>query len=372
MPFQPKQLQIIEKIDKQGMLKAVEDFPRQCQEAVSIAKSISLNIDLPKVSSILILGMGGSGISGDIIKVLLEGELSIPILVNKDYTLPNFVDEKSLCFALSYSGNTEETLNGFDQALGRGSCIISIATGGILAKRAHQHRLPLIKIPSGFQPRAALGYLTLPILVILARLNLVKNQTEEIKETLNLLKKKESEWNRKKPLEKNETQMLALKLSGKVPIVYGSQGVTGVAALRWKCQFNENSKIPSFWHTFPELNHNETVGWELLKSVTQKFCLILLRDKDGEERIKRRIAITKSLIEKQFGQVLQVWAEGKSKLAKTFSLIYFGDFTSAYLAILNGVDPTPVQKVEILKKKLAESAFRGKGGLSHQGCKTGF
>lgn len=349
-----KSLKIIEKIDKEGMLKAVEDFPKQFEEAISLAEETPLNIDLPPLNSILILGMGGSGISGDIIKNLLEDELNLPIFVNKGYFLPRFVNEGTLVFAVSYSGETEETLSGFGQVLGRGAPIISVSTGGTLAKKTLEAGLPWVKIPEGLQPRAALGYLVIPILVLLERLGLIKDKTKEREEALKILQIQKEKFHRQKALEENRAQLWAMKLGSKLPIVYGSEGITGVAAFRWKCQFNETSKTPSFWHIFPELNHNETVGWELLKDITQNFSLILLRDKDEPERVKKRIKITWELIEKQFGEVLEVFAEGRSKLAKVFSLIYFGDFVSTYLAILNGVDPTPVEKVQILKKKLKE------------------
>ena len=349
------ELEIIEKIDKDKMLKAVEDFETQCEEALSIARSTVLNLKLPKIRSVLIAGMGDSGIGGDIIKSVLEDEVTFPIFVNKGYHLPKFVGESTLCFVVSYSGDTEETLSCFDQAASRGAPIIAVASGGNLAKKAHNYQLPLVKIPSGLQPRAALGYLALPILICLERLDLIRSKFQDITESIEIVKNKKEEWWRQIPLEENKAQMWAMKLTGKLPVIYGSEGATQVAALRWKCQFNETSKTPAFWNVLPELNHNETVGWELLEETTKKFSLILLRDRDESQRVKKRIKITRDLMEEQIGQVLEVWAEGNSKLAKILSLIYFGDFVTTYLAILSGVDPSPVEKVQILKKRLTQN-----------------
>lgn len=348
-------LDIIKKVDREGMLEAVENFPHQAKEAIEIANRTPLVIKVTRPKAIVVLGMGGSGISGDVTKILLEEELKVPVVVNKGYLLPSFVDEKTLCFAVSYSGNTEETLASFEQAEKRGAKIVLVSSGGELAEKAAQLNLPLVKIPVGLQPRAALGYLSLPIIVVLHRLGLIESKEKDFEEMLTLLGRKAKEWGSKRPLEKNQAQLLAMRIHSKLPIVYGSDGITALAALRWKCQFNENSKVCSFFHVFPELNHNETVGWQLLEELTHKFCLILLRDAGEHQQIKKRIKITRDLIAKQFGDVLEVYSEGKSPLTRLFSLIYLGDFLSVYLAILNGVDPTPVEKVNILKKKLAET-----------------
>lgn len=348
------QKDIIRKIDKEGMLEVVENFPAQCEQAVSVASKTPLNMQTPTIDSVLIMGMGGSGISGDIIKTVLEPGLKIPIYVNKGYQIPPYVSENTLCFAVSYSGNTEETMAGFDQAISRGCKVVSVSTGGTLSKKAGSSNLPLVRIPKGLQPRAALGYLALPILVVLGRLNVIDDMTSDIKEMVQLMQEKRKIWGSEVSMKENQAQMTALRLFRKVPVIYGSKGLTSVVSFRWKCQFNETSKVPSFWHTFPELNHNETVGWGLLSDVTTNFCLVLLRDAYENPRVKKRIEITRSLIEKHFGDVIEVSSDGKSLLARIFSLIYLGDFVSVYLAILNGVDPSPVKRVEELKKRLGK------------------
>jgi glucose/mannose-6-phosphate isomerase len=345
-------------IDSANMLKVVEDFPAQCEEAIRLGKTVALNgLEgiVSKINSIVVLGMGGSGISGDIIRALFDDDLKVPFLVNKNYGVPKFVSADTLVFAVSYSGDTEETLSGFDQAVERNCKVIGITTGGKLAEKAESKGLPVVRIPSGIQPRSALGYLFFPLLVILARLGFIPEKDIEIEETIGLLRAKSENYGYDSPLDKNSAKALAARLYCTLPVVYGFSGLTDTVAFRWKCQFNENSKIPSFWHVFPELNHNETVSWEFLEEITKNFSLILLRDKDEPQRLKKRIDITKDLIEKKFGGVETVWAEGKSKLAKMLSLIYLGDFVSVYLALLYGVDPSPVERISVLKKRLAES-----------------
>ncbi|MDO8886582.1 bifunctional phosphoglucose/phosphomannose isomerase [Candidatus Oleimmundimicrobium sp.] len=347
-------IKAIKKIDKKNMLGALELFPEQCEEAEKIARKTRLSVLFKKPRSIIILGMGGSGISGDIVKAILSEELDIPIFVNKDYKLPKFANKNSLFLAVSYSGNTEETLSAFEQAVSLGAFVISITSGGELAKKARNSNLPVMTIPGGLQPRAALGYLLIPIFVVLEKLGLIKSKVDEIKNTVDSLKQTRETLSPGNPLNKNLAKQLAERLVGKIPVVYGSCGITGVAALRWKCQFNENSKVPAFYNIFPELNHNETVGWELLKDITERFFLIIFKDDQDHPQVKKRIDITKSLIQEHFDSVFETWTKGESKLERIFSIIYLGDFVSTYLAVAEGIDPSPVERISLLKKELAK------------------
>jgi len=275
------------------------------------------------------------------------------LVVNKSYALPNFVNQKTLVFASSYSGNTEETLSGFEKALERGAKVIVVTSGGTLFQRAQEEGLPILKIPSGYQPRAALGYLFFPILGVLERWQLISDKTLAIEETFDLFEHLSAEFSSRTPKSENLAKQTAANLFGKIAVIYGSDDLTGVAALRWKCQFNENSKVPAFWHILPELNHNEIVGWHR-QDFGQNFALIFLRHQAEHPKINKRMEITRELIEKQVGGVYQIWARGDSRLAKIFSLLYLGDFISAYLAVLYEIDPTPVEKIELLKEKLKQ------------------
>lgn len=345
----------IEQVDREGMLKAIEDFPQQCKEAMAIGEKAEI-VAPSDVSSVVVLGMGGSGIGGDMVKVLLEGEIKVPVCVVKGYELPAFVDEKVLVFVVSYSGDTEETLATFEEArLRRRANVVAITSNGRLKERATEERISLIEIPSGYQPRAALGYLFLPILVILGKVGLASDKTESIKEAIEILKGESLRFAVKSPVGQNDAKRLATELYGKIPIIYGTDGISSVAALRWKTQFHENSKIPAFYNVFPELNHNEIVGWEMLKEKTHLFDLIMLRHPGEHGRNKKRIEITLPMIRDHLYSVAEIWAEGESDVARLLSLIFMGDYTSAYLAILYGVDPTPVERIKLLKEKLRET-----------------
>lgn len=345
----------IKEIDRSGMLRTVEEFPQQCRDAVSLGEGVELSEDLKKVSSLAVLGMGGSGIGGDLLKTIVESESKLSVSVVKGYDLPRHIDSDTLVFAVSYSGETEETLSVFAQAIDRRAKIIAITSGGNLQEQAVRDGFSTIKVPTGYQPRAALGFLFLPMLVVLSRLGLISSQEAAVSEALGLLAALSSRFSSKQPVSENSAKQLAGELLGKFPVIYGSDGLTAPAALRWKCQLDENSKVQAFWNVFPELNHNEIVGWELLKELTRNFVLVFLRDKKEHPRIAKRMEITRELISGHVGAIHQVWCEGKSRLAKILSVLYQGDFVSVYLALLNGADPTPVERIGLLKKRLAES-----------------
>lgn len=342
-------------LDRENMLEALDGFSRQCAEAVAIAVRAPLPDQLADaISAVIVAGMGGSGIGGDLAKLLLDKEMSVPFQVVKGYRLPAFTNKNTLVIIVSYSGNTEEALSCFKQAVSCKAKVVCLTSGGKLAEEAESRGLALIQVPAGLQPRAALGYLFLPLLVVLSRLNLSSFDEKQLGEALNWLQKASNRFGPGVSFKDNQAKQIAVKIRGRIPVVYGSDGINAPVALRWKCQFNENSKNPAFFHLFPELNHNELVGWEERTGPGEKFCLILLRDDLEPIRLKKRIEVTKELIQSHVGEVIEVEAEGESPLAKILSLVYLGDYVSVYLAFLNGVDPSPVDKIVFLKEKLAE------------------
>jgi glucose/mannose-6-phosphate isomerase len=343
----------IKKIDSQDMLEVEEKFYHQLLEA----KDIALNSDLRQLEQkdfrgVSFLGMGGSGFIGDIIKALIEDDISIPVEVVKGYNLPAFVKSDWLVVAVSYSGNTEETLSAVGQALDRGCEVLIICSGGKMENIARDNGKAIIKIPSGIQPRGAIGYLFIPAYLALDRLNIITLDPVDTKEAFDLIKEKAALYQRETETVKNPAKKLALKISGCLPVIYGTVGMTAVIAYRLKCEFNENSKTPCWCNEFPELNHNETVGWERLKDITGKFILLIFRDKDEKKRLKTRIEVTSELIRKNVSGIIEIPVEGSSKLAKALSSMYLGDTASVYLAILAGIDPSPVEKINILKSEL--------------------
>ncbi|MDD5448962.1 MAG: bifunctional phosphoglucose/phosphomannose isomerase [Actinomycetota bacterium] len=341
-------------IDSQGMLDVLAAFPEQMEEALEIS-SQGIKIDsISSILSVVVLGMGGSGISGDVAFSLLSNfGFELPFSTVKGYRLPPFVRENALVIAVSYSGNTEETLTCFEEAMRRGAKVVAISSGGKLEELASDRGVPFYKIPAGLQPRASIGYLSVPIISLIEQMELVKGLVAEIRQSIPMLRERSSEYGFSNPLASNPAKKLAKRILGSVPVIYGSEGLLSVASMRWKAQFNENAKIPAFSNFFPELNHNETVGWKNLEELCSKFHILILREEGAHPRVEKRITITSELIADSVGEISDVFARGSNPTERFLDLVYLGDWTSVYLALLLGEDPTPVKRIEELKKKLA-------------------
>jgi glucose/mannose-6-phosphate isomerase len=344
-------LHYIRKIDKSNMLKTIENFPEQIEEAEKLGKNTHLDID--NIKGIVIGGMGGSGISGDIVNTFLQYKVETPIYVNKDYNLPRWVNEKTLAVIVSYSGNTEESLSMLNEALNKKSTIVGISSGGTLEKLCKEKNLYHIKLPSDFQPRAALAYLLFPMLNVMGEV-LKIDLGKEVEDTI-VSTKKIREKNRVDiPKGENLSKQIADRLYNKIPQIYG-WGIFSPVAKRWRTQLNENSKVIAREDILPECNHNDIVGWSNNKEISKRFACILFRDKDLETKaISKRIEFLKNLLSEVAADVIEVESFGNSDLAKIISTIYLGDFVSCYLAFLRGVDPTPVDIITKLKKELGK------------------
>lgn len=341
-------------VDPAGMLEAVERFPEQMRRSLGAGRSEVALPDAEGLRGVVVLGMGGSGISGDVVGALAPGAgLRLPVVTVKGYSLPPYVDSRYLVFAVSYSGNTEETLDCLEQAQKAGARLVAVTSGGRLAGIAGESGIPLFTIPGGLQPRASLGYLFVPILCALERMGLTSGMTGLLEAAAGMLEERSGEFGRDTKLDSNPTKRLAKDLAGYLPVVYGSEGPLSVAALRWKAQLNENAKVPAFCNSFPELNHNETVGWQNLEELCSGCHLVVLRESGEHPRVEKRIAITLDLLSGSIGHTTQVCARGSNAVERLLDLIYFGDFTSVYLALAMGQDPTPVTRIDDLKKRLA-------------------
>lgn len=349
-------LNAIAELDSEDVLGAVERFPDQCREAWEIGRAATALPNAEGVDSILVLGMGGSGVSGDMVQAVLEERLPVPIRVIKSYgPLPEWVGRNTLVFAVSYSGSTEETIAAVSEAHARGSRVVTISSGGPLEEMARRDGFAHVAIPHGLQPRASLGYLTLPIFGVLVRVGLAPDLQADVDETVELLSDLASRCHRKRSHVENPAKDLAAKLAGKVTVVYGGFPVGGTAAYRFKCDLNEYGKAPAFAHFFPELNHNEIVGWNKVAEVTKEsFVLVLLHDPADHERVKIRFEITTGLIRESFAEVVELEAEGNSALARLFSLVLLTQLAAIYVGLANGVDPGPVEVIQGLKAQLAE------------------
>jgi glucose/mannose-6-phosphate isomerase len=296
--------------------------------------------------------MGGSAISGDIAAEVFNQSARVPIIVNRNFALPEFVSEKTLVLAISYSGGTDEVISAVREAEKKQAPIFCVTSGGKLKEAASAKGYPLFLIPSGYQPRAALPFMLLPVITILNKAEIIPAVADEIKETITLLEKLREEYGPHKSMRVNPVKQLAKKLVYKMPVIFGSAGTTSSAAMRLKTQLNENSKVTAMVNYFPELNHNEIVNLSSVKREEHNLAWIVMRDEADNERVKKGIEIIKSLLGKQLGGVNEIISRGKSHLTRIFSLIYFGDFLSVYLALLQGIDPTPVEAITRFKKEL--------------------
>ena len=356
-------------LDKANMIELLEEFPQKMRDALHLGEeffiptnflpaptlnSVSTPDSTQSFKNIVVLGMGGSAIGGNLLSDYLADELLIPIVVIRGYNIPKFVDENSLVFVVSYSGNTEETLSALKKCLDAKARVIVLTSGGKLAVLAQENNFPVIKVPAGIQPRAAISYLFFPILKALERMNLIKERDGEIEETHNILRELSNEYGVKSPIKNNFAKKVAQSLYQHLPLVYGSEGLLKAVAMRWKTQINENSKWPCFWNIFPELDHNEIVGYEIENNINRQVKIVYLQDKEGLSRVEQRREITRKIIEDKVAEFIVCPTKGKGKMGRMFSLIFLGDLASYYLAILNQVDPSPVACIENLKKELAK------------------
>ncbi len=347
--------QAIKKVDAQNMYRLIYEFPSQVQHASGIAQKLPLPPVKPdKIKNIVVTGMGGSAIGGDLVRSYLASELTLPFFILRNYILPHFVDENSLVFVSSYSGNTEETLSAYDQAKKVGAQIISISSGGEISKRSEENNFPLLRIPSGYPPRAALGYSFVPIVVFLERLGFISGKIDELKKSVELLSSAREKYRMEQGWEQNSAKRIADDLYGKLPIIYSGADHFDAVGYRWKGQICENSKSLCFNNVFPEFNHNELVGWEIISGLEKKIVVVILRDQGDHPQIKKRVQIVEGMIREKGVGVIQVESQGENLLSRIFSLVQLGDFMSFYLAILNQVDPTPVKPIDYLKSKLAK------------------
>lgn len=339
--------------DPRGMRDLILNFPKQAEEAVAIGRAASVRINAKKVRAIVVSGLGGSAIGGDLLRAYLSGTCRVPVFVNRHYRFPAFVGPDTLVIVSSYSGNTEETVASYREAVRRKAQVLCITSGGAVLRMAKRYRHPVIVIPGGLPPRAALGYSFFPMLLAVSRLGFVKDQTKAVNETLALLRTLAAEY-ADHDAPGNAALALARTLHGRLPLIYSGPERFDTVNVRWRGQITENAKTLAFGHVFPELNHNEIVGWEVLQGLMKQMHVVMLRDEEDHPRVQLRMEVTKGIIAPMAAGVTEVRSRGRSLLARMFSLLVLADWLSFYLAMLNGVDPTPVKKIDFLKEALAK------------------
>jgi glucose/mannose-6-phosphate isomerase len=350
-------LKVIHKVDQQNMLDLIHNFSNQMKQAEEIGLQATIDDSLLEgITEIMFSGLGGSAIGADFIRSYLLYETTIPMFVNRHYRVPGLVDGHTLFIASSYSGNTEETLLALDEAIRRKVKVLAITSGGELAQIARKNGYSLIEIPKGISPRAALGYSVIPLLIALKRAGLnAAYKKEDLKEARDLVRTlADTQYGVSIPFEKNLAKQIAAALKDKLPIIYAGTDFFDVIALRWRGQIEENAKAIASHHILPEMNHNELVGWKYPTALLKQAVVMILRDEADYVRVSKRMDLIRGIIEPLAGKTMDIQSQGSSLLARMFSLVHLGDWISLYLAVLNNIDPTPVEVINYLKGELAK------------------
>ena len=345
--------QTYERLDPDGLGGRISGLPEQCREAWAKAKAFDFRHDFAAVNEVMVLGIGGSAMAGDILRALALRHCDKPVFVHRGYNLPPLVGERTLVVACSHSGETEEVLSSFGKSLAGPSKKLVITTGGRLLGLAQFWELPAYVFEYAGEPRSALGQSLMPLLALGQAIRVLPDQTEAVAEALALLEELREEIGETAPLERNAAKQLALRLQGKLPVVYGAEVLTE-AAHRWKTQLNENSKVWAFSEEISELNHNAIEGFGLPREVAERAFVVFLYHRGLNPRLILRYNATHDALEAAGVESDRVEARGEEDLARLLTAAYFGDWVSYYLAMLNGVRPSPVTAIQHLKGWLAE------------------
>jgi glucose/mannose-6-phosphate isomerase len=339
-----------EVLDSLDMFGVTAGFPEQVAQAAGVAAGIEGLPPADEVANVVVLGMGGSGIAGDVLAAVGGPFVPVPIVVSKGYAPPSFVGPGTLCFAVSFSGDTEETLEAAQAAAAAGARMVVVTAGGELAELAPGWQAPHVRLPADIpMPRAGLGALAVPLVGLLEQIGLFPGASGWIDAAVTQLRAR-----RDALVGGDQAQRIARTIDRTIPLVVGAGPLGAVAAGRWKAQVNENAKSPAFAAFFPELCHNEVVGWGQHGDMTrQVFTLVELRHDEEHPQELRRFELVRDLLAEVVHEVIEVRAEGEGSLAQLFDLTLVGDFVSLHLAVQAGVDPGPIPVLDDLKRALA-------------------
>lgn len=341
-----------ERLDSLGMWELTAGLPEQVESSLGLAAGLDGLPGHDDIENVVVLGMGGSGIAGDVLREVAGPFMAVPVVVHKGYSIPNFIGENSLVFAVSFSGNTEETVDSATTAMMQGGHLVAISHGGELADLAAAWEAPHIRLPDGIpMPRAAIGAVSVPLLVVLERIGLFPGASAWVRAAVDQLKKRRDQL----LTAGSPAEELARRIGRSIPLIYAGGGIGAAAAMRWKCQINENAKAPAYSNSYPELCHNEVCGWGQHGDVTRQILqVVTLRHEFEHPQIGRRIDYVDQILEEVVGDRHEVVAEGEGPMAQLLDLVLFGDFVSLHMADQAGVDPGPIPVLEDLKHFLSD------------------
>jgi glucose/mannose-6-phosphate isomerase len=346
-------------LDSLGVFAATAALPEQAERAAAAAVDTGPLPGRDDIDSVLVLGMGGSGIAGDILPVVAGPFMPVPVVTVKGYEPPSYVNERTLVFAISFSGDTEETIDAASTAAAAGGRIIAITQGGHLRDLASSWTAPIVPIPDDIPvPRAGIGAVAIPPMVILERMGLFPGASHWIDAAVTQLKTRRDQLFADaatgEPAPGNPAEVLARKIGRSLPVIYGGGGLGAIAAGRWKTQFNENAKSPAFANTVPELCHNEVAGWGQNGDLTRQiFSLVFLRHDHEHPQVMRRFDLVRDWLQEVVMDIHEVQAEGEGALAQLLDMTMLGDLTSLHAAAQEELDPGPVPVLDQLKASLA-------------------
>ena len=338
--------------DPSGMLEIVLSLPGQLREGWRLGRAADLTpLDL-RPAHLVFAGLGGSAIGGDLLAAALAPALPFPAVVVRDARLPSYIGPQSLVVATSYSGETDETVAAAGAAVAAGARLLAVTSGGRLAGLAERAGQTVVRVPGGLPPRAALGYLVGPVLAALERWEVCPPCAGDVEEAARVLDALGRELGPSIPEERNAAKRLAGRFNGRIPVVYAASPEAEPAARRWKSQFNENSKTVAVWNVFPEVAHNEVVGWGAAREISGLLEVVVLFSGTETAGTRRLVEAACEAMPRRPAAVHEVAGCGESRVARLFSLAFVGDLTSVYLAYLRGVDPTPIETITALKQRM--------------------
>ncbi len=338
-------------LDSVGIWEATAGLPEQVETAARMARGMEGLPEHEEVENVVVVGMGGSGIAGDILLATAGAFMALPAITVKSYTLPAFVGDGTLLFAVSFSGETEETIEAAKEGSAQGAKVAIVTSGGELGKLGEAWGAPMVTLPAGIpQPRAAVGALAIPPLVMLEEMGLFPGASRWIELAVEQLKRRRDQL----VTAESPAADLARRIAPTIPLIHSSGALGGAAAQRWKTQINENANAPAFWNVQPELCHNEVQGWGQHTDVTREsFSVVALRHDNEHPQVMRRFQIVTELVHDKVAGMYEVHAEGEGELAQLLDLVIYGDYVSLHLADVEGIDPGPVPTLSGLKQEFA-------------------